>query len=120
VRPTSISIRALARGFVGSIKKIPTRRLPARARLRPHDRFESPKIALMFFRTRAVNVMTAKHWRQRRNTMATFTIDSDNNITAHGELPAGADQSQSFTNQKELAKLTAEWPMSRLIAKCYA
>ncbi|MGD1095767.1 MAG: DUF3489 domain-containing protein [Bryobacteraceae bacterium] len=47
--------------------------------------------------------------------MATFTIDSDNNITAHAELPAGADQSQAFTNQKELAKLTAEWPASRLV-----
>jgi hypothetical protein len=47
--------------------------------------------------------------------MATFTIDSDNNITARAGLPAGADQSQSFTNQKDLAKLTAEWPASRLI-----
>jgi len=47
--------------------------------------------------------------------MATFTIDSDNNITAHAGLPAGADESASFTNQKELAKLTSEWPMSRLI-----
>jgi hypothetical protein len=47
--------------------------------------------------------------------MATFTIDADNNIMAHAELPAGTDQSQSFTNQKELAKLTAEWPASRLV-----
>jgi len=47
--------------------------------------------------------------------MATFTIDSENNITAHAGLPAGADESQSFTNQKELAKLTADWSVSRLI-----
>ena len=47
--------------------------------------------------------------------MATFTIDSDNNITAYAALPDGADESQSFTNQKELAKLTAEWPASRLV-----
>ena len=47
--------------------------------------------------------------------MATFTIDSDNNITAHAGLPAGADESQSFSNPKELAKLTAEWPASRLV-----
>ena len=47
--------------------------------------------------------------------MAIFTIDSDNNIVAHAELPAGADQSQSFISHKELAKLTAEWPASRLI-----
>ena len=47
--------------------------------------------------------------------MATFTIDSENNITAHAGLPAGADESRSFTNQKELAKLTADWPASRLV-----
>ena len=47
--------------------------------------------------------------------MATFTIDSDNNITAHAALPAGADESQSFSNPKELAKLTAEWPATRLV-----
>jgi hypothetical protein len=45
--------------------------------------------------------------------MATFTIDSDNNITAHASLPAGTDE--SFSNPKELAKLTAEWPASRLV-----
>ena len=44
-----------------------------------------------------------------------FTIDSDNNITAHAGLPAGADESQSFSTAKELAKLTAEWPASRLV-----
>jgi hypothetical protein len=47
--------------------------------------------------------------------MSTFTIDSDNNITALAGLPAGADQSQSFSTAKELAKLTAEWPASRLV-----
>src|ERR1700722_4083384 len=47
--------------------------------------------------------------------MATFTIDSDNNITAHAALPPGADESQSFSTAKELAKLTAEWPASRLV-----
>ena len=47
--------------------------------------------------------------------MSTFTIDSNNNITAHAGLPAGADESQSFTNQKDLAKLTADWPISRLV-----
>src|SRR5438874_9066439 len=47
--------------------------------------------------------------------MSTFTIDSDNNITAHAGLPAGTDESQSFSTAKELAKLTAEWPASRLV-----
>ncbi len=47
--------------------------------------------------------------------MTTFTIDQDNNITAHATLPAGADESQVFTTAKELAKLTAEWPLARLV-----
>jgi uncharacterized protein DUF3489 len=47
--------------------------------------------------------------------MATFTIDSENNITAHAGLPAGADESQSFSNQEELVKLAADWPASRLV-----
>jgi hypothetical protein len=47
--------------------------------------------------------------------MSTFTIDTENNIFAHAALPAGADESQSFSTAKELAKLTAEWPASRLV-----
>jgi hypothetical protein len=46
--------------------------------------------------------------------MATFTIDSDNNITAHAGPLARADESQSFSTAKELAKITADWPASRL------
>jgi hypothetical protein len=45
--------------------------------------------------------------------MTTFTIDSDNNITAFAELPAGADH--SFSSEKEFAKLTANWPAARLV-----
>jgi hypothetical protein len=63
-----------------------------------------------------MNVTTAKHKRPKENNpMSTFTIDADNNITAHAALPAGADESQSFSSAKELAKLTAEWPASRLV-----
>jgi hypothetical protein len=47
--------------------------------------------------------------------VTTFTIDTDNNITALTGLPAGADKSQSFSSPKELAKLTADWPASRLV-----
>jgi hypothetical protein len=47
--------------------------------------------------------------------MSTFTIDAENNILAHAELPAAADESQSFSSAKELAKLTTEWPVSRLV-----
>jgi len=47
--------------------------------------------------------------------MATFTIDSENNIVAHPVTPAGSDESQSFSTANELAKLTAQWPVSRLL-----
>jgi hypothetical protein len=70
----------------------------------------------MFLRTGAMNVTTANYKRPKEKLiMATFTIDSDNNITAHSAIPAGTDESQSFSNPKELAKLTAEWPASRLV-----
>jgi hypothetical protein len=47
--------------------------------------------------------------------MSTFTIDTDNNITACAGVPAAADNLQSFSSAQQLAKLTAEWPASRLI-----
>ena len=47
--------------------------------------------------------------------MATFTIDTENNIAAYAEVPADADNLQSFASEKELAKLAAEWPGSRLV-----
>jgi hypothetical protein len=46
--------------------------------------------------------------------MSTFTIDTDNNIQAHAGLPASADNFQSFTTAKELAKLATAWPSTRL------
>lgn len=48
--------------------------------------------------------------------MKTFTIDEQNNITAFGskEEAAGAT-GLAFSSQKELTKLSAEWPVSRLI-----
>src|ERR1700722_12569685 len=47
--------------------------------------------------------------------MPTFTIDSDNNITALAGPPAGADPAPSFSSAKELGELTESWPASRLI-----
>ncbi len=47
--------------------------------------------------------------------MSTFTIDANNNITAHAGLPASADNLQSFAAPKELAKLAVEWPVTRLV-----
>ena len=46
--------------------------------------------------------------------MATFTIDSDNNIAAHAAVPANLENAQAFASEKELGKLAAEWPGSRL------
>jgi hypothetical protein len=47
--------------------------------------------------------------------MTTFTINTDNNITAHTAAPAGQDNLLVFASQKELTKTTAEWPISRLV-----
>lgn len=47
--------------------------------------------------------------------MPGFTIDTDNNITAHAERPANADINQFFATEKELTKLAADWPASRLV-----
>jgi Protein of unknown function (DUF3489) len=47
--------------------------------------------------------------------MATFTIDSENNIVAHTGVPAASDNLQSFSTSQELAKLSAGWPISRLV-----
>jgi hypothetical protein len=44
-----------------------------------------------------------------------FAIDSDNNIAAHAGAPASADNLKTFDSEKELAKLAADWPASRLV-----
>jgi hypothetical protein len=44
-----------------------------------------------------------------------FTIDTENNIAAHAAVPANLDNLQAFATEKELAKLSAEWPGSRLV-----
>ncbi len=50
--------------------------------------------------------------------MTTFTITTDNNITAFATPEEAQDLlalgAQSFANQKELAKLAAAWPSGRL------
>lgn len=47
--------------------------------------------------------------------MTTFTLDADNHISAFAKVPAGTNPAQSFTTEKQLAKLTAGWPASRLV-----
>ena len=47
--------------------------------------------------------------------MTTFTIDTDNNITAFAaaeQIPEGQDR---FTTEKEFAKLSADWPITRFV-----
>jgi len=51
--------------------------------------------------------------------MSTFTIDSDNNITAYATAEeaaqAGDSTATSFDSQVALAKAAADWPLSRLV-----
>jgi hypothetical protein len=47
--------------------------------------------------------------------MATVTIDAENNIVAHTEVPDKTDNLQAFASEKELAKLAADCPASRLV-----
>jgi len=67
-----------------------------------------------------MNVVTTQSVAQRRTIMTTFTIDNDNNITAHGTpdeaAAATATPFDSFSSQQELAKLAAGWPTERLVA----
>jgi hypothetical protein len=46
----------------------------------------------------------------------TFTIDTENNITAFASQAAvGGSQGERFSNQQELAALAAKWPAARLV-----
>ena len=54
--------------------------------------------------------------------MSVFTIDQDNNITAHA-TPVEAKSNQegaSFASAKELVQITAQWPSSPAPAKAIA
>src|SRR5882724_3084083 len=46
--------------------------------------------------------------------MKTYTIDTENSITAHATKQE-AGEGESFSSQQELASLVAEWPANRLI-----
>ena len=45
--------------------------------------------------------------------MTTFAITTDNNITAFTAAEQVSDGQQRFATEKELAKVSAEWPISR-------
>src|SRR5258707_14456974 len=46
--------------------------------------------------------------------MTTYTIDTENSITAHSSKQE-AGEGESSSNQQELPSLVAEWPADRLI-----
>src|SRR5438128_1284025 len=60
---------------------------------------------------RVMNVMTAAGGQE---TQMTFTIDSENNITAFA-IRQEAGGVESFSSQEDLASLAANWPASRLV-----
>ena len=52
-----------------------------------------------------------------RSAMKTFHVDAENRILAlEGPGQEGVDENSYFTSGEELAKLTAPWPMTRLLA----
>lgn len=51
-----------------------------------------------------------------RSTTGTFTISSDNSITAHSAAPTAQDNLAVFASQRELANAAGELPMSSLVA----
>ena len=60
-----------------------------------------------------MDVMTATAVQEK--SMTIFTIDSENQIAAHGSASEVTDKAcEQFTNEKELAQLAADWPGSRL------
>jgi uncharacterized protein DUF3489 len=67
-----------------------------------------------------MDVMTAQSVAPRRTIMTTFTIDSENNITAFGTPEEAAATAttpfDTFASQKELTELAAAWPAERLVA----
>ena len=46
--------------------------------------------------------------------MTTYTIDTENSITAHASKQE-AGEGETFSSQQELASLVADWPAARLI-----
>jgi hypothetical protein len=45
--------------------------------------------------------------------MVTFTIDNDSNITAFAAAEQAPEGQERFATEKEFAKLSSEWPISR-------
>jgi hypothetical protein len=75
---------------------------------------------LLFKHFGVIDVMTAQSAAPRRTIMKTFTIDSENSISAFATAEEGAAATatpfDTFASQKELAELAAAWPAERLVA----
>jgi Protein of unknown function (DUF3489) len=71
------------------------------------------RILLLVFPNGVMNVVTATAVR-RSETMTTFLIDAQNNISALGSQQADFE-GEIFGSQQELADLAAKWPTNRLI-----
>ncbi|MGA2186581.1 MAG: hypothetical protein ABSH47_26490, partial [Bryobacteraceae bacterium] len=77
-------------------------------------------ITLLFKHIGVIHVMTAQSVAPGKTIMTTFTIDSDNNITAFASAEEAAATTttpfDSFASKQELAELAAAWPAERLMA----
>jgi hypothetical protein len=65
-----------------------------------------------------MNVSCRKPLLAKEKTMITFTIDAENNITAYPNTTDATDCNPDlaqFDSEAALAKLSADWPMSRLV-----
>src|SRR5580658_1547576 len=67
-----------------------------------------------------MNVIDTVSHEKESTYMTTFTIDTDNDISAFATAEEAAATTtnpfESFTSQKELAKLATAWPEERLVA----
>jgi hypothetical protein len=77
----------------------------------------SARIALLFKQIRVIDVPDSGNHRMRRFKMKTFTIDGNDQILvfASKKEAAAASATDAFNNLNELAELTSEWPMQRLV-----
>jgi hypothetical protein len=79
---------------------------------------ECIRIHLLTPGTRVMNVVNTENSVKRRlHEMTIFTIDHDNNITAFASAKKADSnpETERFRSAKDLAKLTANWPATRLI-----
>jgi hypothetical protein len=84
----------------------------------PSPRIIPGRIRLLVRRAGVIHVVTAVTTAKRRiPAMTTFTIDSQNNITACSSIKEANDnpQAERFSSPKELGRLAENWPGSRLV-----